>query len=59
VWHGSPVRRHSLPAGASWGSIPQTWSPAQGAARAAADTDRAQKTGLLDRELSHLLTNRV
>ena len=45
VWHSSRVRRRPLPAGASLGSIPQTRSPAQGAARAAADADRAQKTG--------------
>src|SRR5712691_12983313 len=45
VWHGSRVRRRLLPAVASRGSIPQTRPPAQGAARAAADPDSAQKTG--------------
>ena len=59
VWHSSRVRRRPLPAGASRGRRPQTRSPAQGTARAAADSDCAHKTGLLDRELSHLLTNRV
>src|SRR5215813_7978483 len=45
VRHGSRVRKRPLPAGASRGSIPQTQPPAQGAARAAADPDSAQKTG--------------
>src|SRR5205807_10521058 len=47
VWHGSQVRRRLLPAVASRGSIPQTRPPAQGAARAAANSDSAQKTGVM------------
>ena len=37
VWHGSRVRRRPLGVVALRGSIPQTWLPAQGSARAVAE----------------------